>query len=207
VGCDPHGQHRRRRPRHLRGQPGVSNIASAAGGQQPRRTAELAAGDAAGHLRLQPTRPFQILERKGGPAEAATLSDGGIAEKPIEARLVWLTVANAVRLAWNLRIDERGGGHWWHAFVDAETGASLGQIDLIVRDPIDATAGALTHPDPAAASLPAFSPTDGAVYNVFPLPFESPSDGDRVLVSTRPIRTRRRSAGTTPTARRAPSPR
>jgi len=161
----------------------VSNIASAAGGQQPRRTAELAAGDAAGHLRLQPTRPFQVLERKGGPAEEATLSDGGIAEKPIEARLVWLAVANGVRLAWNLRIDERGAEHWWHAFVDAETGASLGQIDLIVRDPIDATAGALTHPDPAAASLPAFPPTDGAIYNVFPLPFESPSDGDRVLVT------------------------
>src|SRR5262245_44644485 len=161
----------------------VSNIASAAGGQQPKRTAELAAGDAAGHLRLQPTRPFQILDRKGGPADAATLSDGGIADKPIEARLVWLAVANGVRLAWNLRIDERGGEHWWHAFVDAETGASLGQIDLIVRDSIEATARALGHRDPTAAGLPAFPPTDGAVYNVFPLPFESPSDGDRVLVS------------------------
>jgi hypothetical protein len=161
----------------------VSNIASAVGGQQPRRAAELAAGDAARHLRLQPTRPFQVVARTGGLAEAVTISDGGIAEKPIEGRLVWLPIENAVRLAWDLRIDEVGGQHWWHAFVDAENGASLGQLDLIVHDPLDATAGVIARPESALASLPAFPPTDGARYNVFPLPFESPSDGDRVLVS------------------------
>jgi hypothetical protein len=162
----------------------VSNIASAVGGQQPRRAVEAAVQDAAGHLRLQPTRPFQVLERRGGPAEAVVFSDGGIAEKPIEGKLVWLPQdSGAVRLAWELRIDQVGGDHWWHAFVDAETGASLGQVDLIVNDPLDSLAAAVARPEgSAAAALPAFAPTDGARYNVFPIPFESPSDGGRVLV-------------------------
>src|SRR4029453_12963266 len=40
----------------------VSNLASAVGGQQSKRAADAAAREAAGHLRLQPTRAFQILE-------------------------------------------------------------------------------------------------------------------------------------------------
>ena len=55
-----------------------------------RRAAEAAASDASGHLKLRPTQPFQVLERKGGPNEAVTLSDGGIAARPIEGKLVWV---------------------------------------------------------------------------------------------------------------------
>jgi extracellular elastinolytic metalloproteinase len=161
----------------------VTNIAAAAGGQQPRKAADAAAGDAAGHLKLRPTRPFQVIERKGGPNEAVVLSDGGIAESPIEGKLVWVPTDGAVRLAWDLRIDEAGGEHWWHALVDAQTGESLGLVDLIVHDSVEGIATAIAHPAASTAALPSFAPTDGARYNVFPLPFESPSDGDRVLVS------------------------
>lgn len=161
----------------------VSNIASAAGGQQPRRAAEAAALDAADHLKLRPTRPFEVLDRRGGPDEAVTISDGGIAQRPIQGRLVWLPRDGQLHLAWDLRIDEIGDQHWWHAFVDAQTGASLGQVDLIVHDPIEGIAATLARTDPLSTSLPTFPPTDGARYNVFPLPFESPNDGDRSLVT------------------------
>ena len=161
----------------------VGNIASAAAGQQPRRAAEDAVRDAAGHLKLQPTRPFEVLARRGGADEGVTFSDGGIAQRPIDGRLVWLPHDSGLRLAWDLRIDEISGDHWWHAFVDAQTGASLGQVDLIVHDPIEGIAATLERTDPVSASLPTFPPTDGARYNVFPMPFESPNDGDRVLVT------------------------
>ena len=161
----------------------VANIAAAVGGQQPRRAAEAAAADAAGHLKKAATRAFVVLERQGGAAEAVTISDGGIAERPIEGRLVWVPTDSAVRLAWDLRIDEIGGQHMWHALVDAETGASLGLFDLVVHDEVDAIVAVVDRPVAVAAALPSFPPTDGARYNVFPLPFESPSDGDRVLVS------------------------
>jgi hypothetical protein len=83
----------------------VTNLASSAGGQQPRRAAETAAADAAGHLRRSATSAFVVLARRGGAAEAVTISDGGIAERPIEGRLVWVPTDTAVRLAWDLRID------------------------------------------------------------------------------------------------------
>jgi hypothetical protein len=161
----------------------VSNVAAAAGSQQARRSAQTAAQEAAGHLGMQPSLPLVVLRQRGGSDEAVTLSAGGIAARPIESKLVWLPVAGRVRLAWDVRIDDLNGDHWWHAFVDAETGASLGQVDLIVHDSIEAIAGAVARPDGAPAALAEFSPTDGASYMVFPIPFESPSDGDRRLVT------------------------
>jgi len=161
----------------------VTNIASRAGGQNARKAAPEAAAAAASHVNLVPTRPFEVLRRKGGPSEAVTLSDGGISLAPIDAALVWVPQEGSVRLGWMVEIEAVGGDHWWKAFVDAETGASLGQQDLIAHDSARAIASALARPGDTPAALPAFAPTDGAAYRVFPLPFESPSDGDRSLVT------------------------
>ncbi|AMY07650.1 Fungalysin metallopeptidase (M36) [Luteitalea pratensis] len=161
----------------------VTNIASQAGGQNAKKAALDAVAAAAGHVRLKPTRAFEVLQHKGGPSEAVTLSDGGISLKPIEARLVWVPLEGAVRLGWMVEIEEVGGAHWWQAFVDAETGASLGQHDLIVHDSAHAIAAAIARPADSPAALPTFAATDGAAYRVFPLPFESPNDGDRSLVT------------------------
>jgi extracellular elastinolytic metalloproteinase len=162
----------------------VANIASQTGGQNAKKTALDAASAAAGHVNLKPTRAFDVIQRKGGPSQAVTLSDGGISVKPIEATLVWVPAEGRVRLGWMLEIEEVGGQHWWHAFVDAETGASLGQHDLIVHDSAHAIADAIARPaDVAPSLLASFDATDGAAYRVFPLPFESPTDGDRALVT------------------------
>ncbi len=161
----------------------VSNLAAAAGGQNAKKAAVDAAEAAAGHLKLKPTKRFEVLRIKGDAAGATTLSDGGIATKPIEARLVWVPVDRSVRLAWSLEIEEVGGLHWWNALVDAQTGESLGQHDLIVHDSAQAIAAAIARPAGAFAALPSFPETDGASYNVFALPFESPSDGDRTIVT------------------------
>ncbi len=161
----------------------VARIASLAGGQSARKAAREAAVAAAGHLKLAPSKEIRAIARKGGRQEATTLSDGGIAARPIEAKLVWMPVGKAVRLAWSVEIEERGGEHWWVAFVDAETGKSLGQDDLVVHDDAAAIAGAVARPAGAPAALPSFADVDGAAYNVFAAPAESPSDGDRILVT------------------------
>src|SRR5439155_20857803 len=155
----------------------------AAGSQNARKAAVEAARAAAGHLNLKPSKEFRVMARRGGSADATTVSDGGVAVKPIEARLVWLPVATAVRLAWLLVIEETSGEHWWNAFVDATTGESLGAQDLIVHDSASAIAAAIAHPAGLATPIASFPPTDGATYRVFAMPFESPSDGDRSLVS------------------------
>jgi extracellular elastinolytic metalloproteinase len=161
----------------------VSDVAAAAGGQNARKAAVDAARAAAGHLSLTPSKEFKVLARRGGPADATTVSDGGVAVKPIEARLVWLPQEGSVRLAWVLDIEETSGEHWWNAFVDATTGESLGAHDLIVHDSASAIAAAIAHPAGLATPIASFPPTDGATYRVFAIPFESPSDGDRSLVS------------------------
>ncbi|HEX9733962.1 MAG TPA: M36 family metallopeptidase [Thermoanaerobaculia bacterium] len=161
----------------------VANVARAAGGQNARKTAVDAAEAAAGHLGMTPSRAFEVLSHSFAADEAVTLSDGGIAARPIEARLVWVSAGGGVRLAWSLEIEEVGGQHWWIALVDAETGAALGQDDLVVHDSAQAIAEAVARPDGKLEALKSFPATDGAVYNVFPQPFESPDDGGRVQVA------------------------
>lgn len=161
----------------------VSGLASAAAGQNPKRTVSAAAAAAAGHLGLHPNRAFEVLARKGSADERVTLSTGGVAARPIDAKLVWVPTGGAVRLGWSLEIEELDGRHWWIALVDAQTGASLGWDDLVLEDSLQATGEALVRPFAGEAILPAFAPTDGARYNVFPLPFESPDTGARSLVA------------------------
>lgn len=161
----------------------VPNLSAAAGNQNARKAAADAVRSAAGHLNLRPSEDIRMLGRKGGSRDATTLTGGGIASRPIEAALVWLPTADGIRLAWSVEIEEASGQHWWLAFVDAETGESLGQEDLIVHDDVASIGAAIARPATAAGALASFPETDGAAYNVFALPFESPNDGDRTLVT------------------------
>ena len=79
----------------------VENIASVAAGQNARKSGVEAAEAATRHLKLKASKPFEVLQRRGGPNEQLTLSDGGIAAKPIDAKLIWLPRGDGrVRLAW-----------------------------------------------------------------------------------------------------------
>ena len=158
----------------------VTDLAARAGGQSARKAAVEAARAAAGNLGLKPSKPLEVLNRRGSASEKTTISHGGIAEGAIEAELVWLPTDGAVRLAWSVRLDE--ADHWWNSFVDAETGAVLEQVDLIIHEDAKATGEAVAPSSATATDLPTFPATDNASYRVFPIPMESPSDGGRVLV-------------------------
>ncbi len=160
-----------------------ANIAAAAGDQASQTEAVDAAGVAAERLNLTGSKAFEVMRYEGGSAEATTLSTGGIARAPIDANLVWMPMGSSVRLSWRLEIEEASGEHWWHVFVDAETGEWLAQQDLIVHDSVDFIKNAIRrHSHKHKHSFPSFPRTDGAEYKVFPLPLESPNDGDRALV-------------------------
>jgi hypothetical protein len=161
----------------------VPHLAAAAEGKSALRAATQAAEAAARHLNLRPTRAFEPLFTAFAADDAVTLSDGGIAAGPIEARLVWLPTEAGVRLAWRLEIEEAAADHWWMAFVDAGTGEALLAEDLVIQDSVDAIADAIARPASGEPAPLSFPETDGAAYRVFALPFESPSDGDRTLVT------------------------
>ncbi|MCI0634510.1 MAG: M36 family metallopeptidase, partial [Actinobacteria bacterium] len=164
----------------------VSNLASAAAGQQTRGAAQ-AAEAAARSVGLQPA-DLRTLSQGTGPSKKSTVSTGGIAAQPITAELFWQRLeSGAVRLAWNLQIHELSSEHVWSINVDAESGAVLSTDDFVDEDDTDAIRSAISRSTGATAAVaqsisPAATVADGSSYRVFALPFESPSDGPRSLV-------------------------
>lgn len=167
----------------------VTNLPAAIDRQSPGRTAVQSVEAAARHLGLRITQPVRVEQVQGGQAREMVLSDGGISLEPIPARLVYQPVAdNAVRLAWNLEIAEVSGEHWWNMVVDATSGTVLAQIDYVDHDHWgDLDSSVFNGPLPVARTItavPQNAPSmlvDGAAYNVFAMPKESPSDGPRTL--------------------------
>ncbi len=167
----------------------VADLATAARGQRARQDALGAFAVAARHLGLAPRGDVQARARAGRPDAATTLSAGDLTARPIEARLTWFPQGRDVRLAWSLDVEPRDGAHWWQVLVDARTGAVLDVQDMVIEDSPTAIAAAVARPRGSqrttlvTGGVPEFPVTDGAVYNVFPLPLESPSDGGRTLVT------------------------
>ena len=166
----------------------VANLAAATAGQDPARvaipTAVQATDAAVRHVGLTPTEPLVVVEREPGPARESTVSDGGIAQTEIPAELVWLPLeSGAVRLAWTVEIEQTDGQHWWVVSIDATTGAVLRTEDRLVHDDVGALAGVLGRQSDPVAVAPEQTVDDGSSYRVFPIPLESPSDGDRAVVT------------------------
>jgi hypothetical protein len=158
---------------------------------QPLQEPVQAVEAAARHLNLRAPRGLRVMGNRPGSRDTTLFSGGGISRTPIAATLVYVQHESGLRLAWQVEIEEESGQHWWNAYVDAETGDSLGAEDLIVHDTAEAIANAVARPAGsrrpagvrARSPLHPFPTTDGAVYNVFALPKESPNDGPRTLES------------------------
>lgn len=184
----------------------VPQLARAVNRQAPDRSPAEALERAAKHLGLQMTGPAVVKQERGGPSMEVVLDAAGIARKDVTAKLVYQPVSvTQVRLAWLLEIEERVGADWWHMTIDAENGDVLAQENLTVYDnwgpvPTIATDEPGSTPQPltidtlsqltsrprafdVAASASFAGVNDGSTYNVFALPLESPSHGDRSFVT------------------------
>jgi extracellular elastinolytic metalloproteinase len=132
----------------------VPNLAGAVNTDAPGRAAQQAVRDAARAVGLQLRRDPSVLRSPGGPAREVVFDDAGISLRPIPANLVYQPLpSGAARLAWNVQIYDRSTEHYWSVNVDALTGDPLLRDDWV----------------------------DDASYNVFAMPKESPSDGDRTI--------------------------
>jgi extracellular elastinolytic metalloproteinase len=124
-------------------------------------------------------------------AHEAIFDHIGLALEPIRVKLAYQpTNDRSIRLAWNVDFYQLDGQHWWNARVDAQNGHVLNYFDQVVQCEFDVTHdNCTTHGTHAAPALRANTTTtnslnmvDGSIYNVFPLPVESPNHGDRALV-------------------------
>jgi hypothetical protein len=100
---------------------------------------------AADGLDLGAPENLRVLRREGGAAQETVVSDGGISEEPIPARLGWQPTADGLRRAWQLTIDDSSDVHLWNATVDAETGDLLDRRRLDLQRPHRGTEQPRTH--------------------------------------------------------------
>lgn len=172
--------------------PGLQAAAQRAA--QPALDADESAESAASQLGVPAREDVEILASSDGADQKTLLSDGGISQGLIPAKLVYQPLDDGtVRLAWNVEIEELAGEHYWNATVDAATGELLGAVDYVSHDNIAATAAAVARPaalsgmastdleDPRAAIRPPQVVNDGSSYRVYRAPLESPSDGPRTV--------------------------
>jgi extracellular elastinolytic metalloproteinase len=164
----------------------VPGLAKAINTTTPTLSAEDAVTAASQDLGLKLTAPVTAQETSEGPQQSTLLSNGGISQQPIPARLMYQPLANgAVRLAWDLAIYELNAQHWWSLRVDAVDGRVLDKLDLVVHDtfPVPAADRRATPPIVTVAPRPPASPLTPDQYRVFAMPVESPSHGSRSPVT------------------------
>ncbi len=187
VAVDPEG-----RVFHAAGK-GAAGLASRALATSPAVSADAAAEAVARAAGLTPGAPFRVLSVETARAPRVTLSEAGVAEEPVTARLVYHLDGDELTLAWEVGLYERGAEHFWHAYVDAQSGAVLARQDLVVHDRFGEAgghAGAEGHAEAAERLVPyALQPAAAGPlalagsYRVYPVPVESPNHGSRTLVS------------------------
>lgn len=132
----------------------VSALASTSSDRAATLSAEEAVQRAAFHLRLEITDALVPIETIGGPANEVLLSDGGISQEDIPARLVYQKQDDgSVRLAWNVGLRLLNGENWWQLRVDASNGDILDQNDWIAADSYRVFAAPLTDPEDGAHTI------------------------------------------------------
>lgn len=122
---------------------------------------------------------------------AMAYENSKIALQPIEVEQVYVHINDELRLTWRVSLYQKDGQHWWNANVDASTGKILHTEDWVISCNFD-TPDHSSHDHSsvvlekkevvtvAEAPVAALAPDS---YNVYAMPFASPDDGDRTIVS------------------------
>ncbi|RMB58586.1 T9SS C-terminal target domain-containing protein [Dokdonia sinensis] len=167
------------------------NIASRVNGSTPSFGAIAAANKMVAGLSLGSPN-FEIIESSNNTD--FVLSKGGVAMNEVPVKLVYYINEDVLQLAWDITLLPASGDYLYNTVVDARTGAILETKDLVLRCSFDSNSahvhqkGEVLHADeksdfslfrneiaPAALA--------GEQYRVYPLPVESPSHGERALIT------------------------
>lgn len=149
----------------------ISDIAAKASGSV-RLTSLQAVIRAARHLGLTSKSFPELTTTRSSADMQSEISWAGISISPIPAALRYYPTADgALRLAWELEIQEPSEQHWWQIAIDAETGRLLSKVDYVDE-----------HVERGRSSARAAAGKGKAArYRVFALPLESPNEGDRTV--------------------------
>ncbi|MFD2551712.1 T9SS-dependent M36 family metallopeptidase [Bizionia sediminis] len=167
----------------------VDNLNQRVSTTTPQITAEEAIIRASSELNLGALQNLELLEKTNNKY---VFSKAAISKSNIPVQLVYFkNELGSLVLSWDLSIQALNGRNWYSVRIDAVTGNLIDETDWIVACNFDdpnhqnhGHAGAAYAPKEANFTLfkEAVSVSDGAQYNVFALPIESPNHGSRTLL-------------------------
>lgn len=120
-------------------------------------------------------------------AEGIIFSESGLSSESVPFKLIYQPMPDgAVRLAWDLSIDQLEAQSYWSMRIDAVTGRELHRANLVDRDSFGPPTGAgselgIPNVGKSRVDLSLLQLTDQ--YMVYAQPLESPSHGERTLVT------------------------
>lgn len=169
----------------------VKNLASKINTVSPVLQPKSAITQVASALNIGTPADLELIEEKGN--SAYVFSKSGISQEKIPVELVYQPLKDgSVKLSWLLNIYQLDGIHWWNVRIDAINGIILDKNDWGVSCNFDITTGTHDH-ESKIVQQPIQSPVlaikkdvnfyEGAQYNVFALPVESPNHGSRSLLT------------------------
>ncbi|RDV13260.1 T9SS C-terminal target domain-containing protein [Pontibacter diazotrophicus] len=180
-----------------------SDVGEKVKNEQASLDAAAAVAAAARHLGVFLNEPLNVLESGSASNKEVLLSKGGISLEPIPAKLVYQPMGDgSLKLAWEVSIYELDALNWWNIRVDANTGEFLDKDNMVVHCQFEnnGTGGKFLHdthshtataPYLQDADMTPYAPMQGPVnqgktpglYEVYPMPVESPSHGGRKPVN------------------------
>jgi hypothetical protein len=135
-------------------------------------------------LELGSLQNIQELERN---VNSYVFSNAGISTEDIPVELVYVKSKDALILAWDLIVYAKDNTHWWSVRVNAQTNEIIEVNDLILTCTFEKNHKHSEHNNQLDFNNLVTAPNsilvDGASYNVFALPLESPNHGARQIVT------------------------
>ena len=125
------------------------------------------------------TKPKRISKKN----EFTSLYQAEFSLSPIPVKSAYFLSNNSLRKVWDLTIYENDASNYWNVLVDAVTGEILKKYNWVQHCTFNAEVACAheTHETIAAVEEYIALPASGASYNVFAIPLESPSHGNRSM--------------------------
>ena len=111
----------------------AKNLSQRVNTTTPVISAEAAVLSAARSLGITGGGPLAVKENIGGASRAVVFAGGNVSRSDIPAKLMYLPTGNAVRLTWDVTIDQ-SSDHIWMVKVDAVSGDVLHKMDMVQTD-------------------------------------------------------------------------
>lgn len=178
----------------------MSDVASRVNAIKPGVNPETALIRAAEDLGLPEKKRKDIQVLKAEKNRSAEFAGGNISRSNIPSRLMYYpTAGGQLRLSWVMEIQDPRSSDHWMTFVDAQTGAVLEKVNhtisctfpghqhsaQLISDECLEEAGLQRMSMPAKIKTEELAPpADGAKYNVFAIPVESPLHGSRSVLTS-----------------------